>query len=69
MGETFLTKEESSGNNFKSKFGNYFKSNFPEKFSGQIFLKRYELSPSAAANFTRRNLADYLRSLNIKVAL
>lgn len=22
----------------------------------------YELSPSAAANFTRRNLADYLRS-------
>ena len=23
---------------------------------------RYELSPSAAANFTRRNLADYLRS-------
>ena len=60
MGETLLTKEESSGD--------YFESNFWGKFSGQIFLKRYELSPSAAANFTRRNLADYLRSLNIKVA-
>lgn len=24
--------------------------------------KGYELSPAAAANFTRKNLADYLRS-------
>jgi 20S proteasome alpha/beta subunit len=30
----------------------------------QLYKMRngYELSPSAAANFTRRNLADYLRS-------
>ncbi|XP_023326623.1 proteasome subunit beta type-2 [Eurytemora carolleeae] len=27
-----------------------------------MIIFRYELSPSAAANFTRRNLADYLRS-------
>lgn len=27
-----------------------------------FFLSGYELSPSAAANFTRKNLADYLRS-------
>lgn len=27
-----------------------------------IFFQGYELSPSAAANFTRKNLAEYLRS-------
>ena len=27
-----------------------------------IYSPGYELSPTAAANFTRRNLADYLRS-------
>ena len=26
------------------------------------FFAGYELSPTAAANFTRKNLADYLRS-------
>ena len=30
--------------------------------NSSLFLARYELSPSAAASFTRRNLADYLRS-------
>ncbi|PIN88300.1 hypothetical protein AB205_0123520 [Aquarana catesbeiana] len=38
----------------------------------QLYKMRngYELSPSAAANFTRKNLADYLRSrlqFNIRV--
>ena len=32
-----------------------------------MFFPRYELSPSAAANFTRRNLADYLRSFIISI--
>lgn len=27
-----------------------------------LFFSGYELSPSAAANFTRKNLAEYLRS-------
>jgi hypothetical protein len=31
------------------------------QFSLNSNFSRYELSPSAAANFTRRNLADYLR--------
>ncbi len=31
------------------------------KFILNLSFSRYELSPSAAANFTRRNLADYLR--------
>jgi hypothetical protein len=31
------------------------------KFILNSYFSRYELSPSAAANFTRRNLADYLR--------
>lgn len=31
-------------------------------FSSSFWFPGYELSPSAAANFTRKNLADYLRS-------
>ena len=41
-------------------------TNFAEYISANIQLYKmrngYELSPSAAANFTRRQLADYLRS-------
>ena len=41
-----------------SQFAEYIQKNI------QLYKMRngYELSPSAAANFTRRNLADYLRS-------
>jgi len=41
-----------------SQFAEYVQKNI------QLYKMRngYELSPSAAANFTRRNLADYLRS-------
>ena len=41
-----------------SQFAEYIAKNI------QLYKMRngYELSPSAAANFTRRNLADYLRS-------
>ena len=41
-----------------NQFAEYIQKNI------QLYKMRngYELSPSAAANFTRRNLADYLRS-------
>lgn len=35
---------------------------YTQGFVSYVFFLGYELSPAAAANFTRKNLADYLRS-------
>lgn len=57
--------------NSKMFWGNQFacEKHFYPKFCAFFFLG-YELSPAAAANFTRKNLADYLRSrVNVLIYL
>merc|ERR1712215_550078 len=56
MGRLVMAVSGESGDT--TQFSEYIAKNI------QLYKMRngYELSPSAAANFTRRNLADYLRS-------